>query len=1073
MAGARAERAEASYSADLFSLSKSASFGREAEIHAAAGGYGEAEFSLRRGFKMNAGLGAFAGAGGSVRKFAAASLDVKAMAHAEIQAQAQFPLDFFSESGAVCRLSVGASAGIYGSLSVGLALEDFRRAFLGAQTGIALRLGEIFLDEVTIEAGVWAKAAIAAQASVKCVVAGSLLPDPRGRRKPGFTASFEWGLGLLYGTGLSAFAKLGFRDPSRLVARTADELTAVVLELVEQHAGRSAAEAVPYVRMLLPLALRSCYELGVVAVKEKGAAAKREARERLAAIAREEATAFASELLFADGLRRMRRLFDDPKTTQAVSRLTGEAAARARKALEEFQAALPRRPSLTNVPRLVDPFLEFVSLVRPENAGAWTDAAATVWAALATLARARAADGAKAAVPDSGARVRGHVNRTIGRPSGAPVDASTAARFLVERRALDAAASRPEVRSAIGWLRTLFPGSAPITEVLFAPGPGSLTEATWVALRDGLRQAARDKLEPEVASLLGGVGEGATKEFITEVVRPALLSLGEVILDGVDTLGSAEGRLVFREQVSLLLLQVIGRNAVACGDIVIATALSQAARGMRSLAGTLRGKGNDAFLRFAETALKLTGRRSPRDQLVGILEFGASLAELWDDNERRKLRTNLLAMMDLVGARRNPRAVWRDVARDKQFLPNLKALKAFVAGTAIQLGRLILRAIWLYLKHLVDDVIEMVTAIARDLWEAGKKFVRALESVVRTLRNEIRKLVDAIRHLDRTIKELGREVRRQVAAIKKRLRSRAFREQAVRALRRLGEEGLLHLVRAHPAYKILPTKALKRKAQSLARSAYRGVFDTVFAPLVRAALDAVGAVSALIPERVGVGPEAAPARIEAAVTREASEAIRRVLSRRTRLSVGIKVWGKRIGITLPLPVDAMTRSLAHAVGADGAVQAALRASAGLRKRNAAASHDLQATRARERSREADLRQAEQRLPSVGADQVRVALTSPGDGSVVSGDALLEGVVRGADETFVRPGRNGARRVQAVLDGRPIAFRSDDWRWHAARRELHFRHRLPRGPKAAGHTFTVVATDGRNRPVSATVAFGVV
>ncbi len=91
-------------SADLFTLSKKTSVGRLGELQAAAGAFGAAE------------------------------------------------LDFFSECGAVCRLTAAAEAGIYGSLSIGMALEDFRRLYAHDQAGLAMRLGEIFLDEVAARA---------------------------------------------------------------------------------------------------------------------------------------------------------------------------------------------------------------------------------------------------------------------------------------------------------------------------------------------------------------------------------------------------------------------------------------------------------------------------------------------------------------------------------------------------------------------------------------------------------------------------------------------------------------------------------------------------------------------------------------------------------------------------------------------------------------------------------------------------------------------------------------------------------------------------------------------------------
>jgi hypothetical protein len=1078
-----------SFGVDLFSLSKRTAFGRSAEIYAAANAFAEAEFSTRRGFNMNARLGAFANAGGNVRKFVAATLDLKAMAKAELVAQAQFPLDFFRECGAVCRLAAVAEAAVYGSLSIGLALEDFRRAFAAEQSGIALRLGEIFLDEVTVEGGVWAKAALTAQAQVNCVVAGSLLPNPKAGRAAGFTASVEWGLGFLYGTGFSAFAKIGFRDPRRLVARTSDELTAVLLELVERKMSRdkTVRASVPYVRMLLPVALRSCYELGLTAIEAKPGAVRHEVRAKLLEIVESEATAFASEMLLATGLKRMRRLLEDPKTQKAAAALSTQDAAEARRALDAFQAAIPRRPSLTNVPKLLGPFLDFAAKVHPENIDEWIDVAAIVWAALTTLGRDLVASGAAEAisVPDPGPRVRAHVNRVLQRTSGAALDVAAAEKFLVAGKALPAMlAAFPELGPAVTWLARLFSlagGNATelapdqleaLAKFVFGTPLDrvKVTDEMWARLRAALTEAARTQLEREVLPLLDEVGgDEQTKEFIAAVVKPALLSLSDVVLDNLDSLTSAEGRLVFREQVSLLLLQVIGRSAVICGDILIARALSEGARGMRSLASDLKGSGRSDFVSFAETALKFTGAESPRKKLTDTLEFGAALADLWDAGERKKMREGLLEMMDLLGSRRDSGSVWKKLASSKSFLPNLKQLQAFLKNSALQLGKLILRAIQLYFEQLFVDLKEAVKLVGKALLNAAKAMLRTLQEALNSLKQQLRAIVDAVKQVLASIKNFGRTIKNALAELKARATSKVFRDRALDLLRGLGEAGMLAAVRAFPPYRAIP-KFLRKGGEKIARKAYRAAFDGFVRPILKAVLTLVPGLAAGVLSAASIARQLTPQNLLAKMSTQAKDEFKRAFGGKKGLSIGIKLGKKKLRIPIPLPVDAMANAFGNLFPQDGQLLRAAGIAAGAENQQNAAERELKNQQAKQGQQDAKVQAAQQRFDQVGNASLKIDIASPKAGEVYARAVPLNAVIRGANETYLNPPAGGARRIEAVLDGRALPFRAADWRWDAVRRELHFDRRLEAGAKPNGHTFSVIATDRGAQRFDQGVAF---
>ena len=113
------------------------------------------------GVRFDIGLGALVGLNASFSKFVSAS--AQGEAHAELNAtvQIQVPMNLFEEVGAAVRLRISAEAAAGVTLSLGLNVGDFI-SLVESQVGtntLESRLFLIFLEEVTIGGGVYAKAA--------------------------------------------------------------------------------------------------------------------------------------------------------------------------------------------------------------------------------------------------------------------------------------------------------------------------------------------------------------------------------------------------------------------------------------------------------------------------------------------------------------------------------------------------------------------------------------------------------------------------------------------------------------------------------------------------------------------------------------------------------------------------------------------------------------------------------------------------------------------------------------------------------------------------------------------------
>jgi hypothetical protein len=176
-------------------------------------------------------------------------------------------VNLFDEIGFAVRMQVAAELAAAVQVSLGLKIQDFLD--LAQQDpqmqGLPIDLLRVFLSEITISAGVYAKAALTAQAYAQLVITGTAIAQPAQQIQPGFNIVAGVGAGLKAGAGFRFFAAMEFDSVARFVARTVD----LLVDSARDAAQAALAPASPQVSTLLIAArpvfkttFRIAYEVG-------------------------------------------------------------------------------------------------------------------------------------------------------------------------------------------------------------------------------------------------------------------------------------------------------------------------------------------------------------------------------------------------------------------------------------------------------------------------------------------------------------------------------------------------------------------------------------------------------------------------------------------------------------------------------------------------------------------------------------------------------------------------------------------------------------------------------------------
>lgn len=179
-------------------------------------------------------------------------------AHVAVAVQIMSPLDLFGPQGAglVARIAAEAELSAAIGLDVSVSVADILQAAKVDLGGPLAEMLDAIAEELELSAGIWVRAAFAAEAQLSATATGRLRPGPR--EGAGLTFSTRAAAGFGFGAGLEFMLNVGFPSPHQLCARLGEAVTDAVLGAASKESTKALAAA----RLLLPLGVQSLLELG-------------------------------------------------------------------------------------------------------------------------------------------------------------------------------------------------------------------------------------------------------------------------------------------------------------------------------------------------------------------------------------------------------------------------------------------------------------------------------------------------------------------------------------------------------------------------------------------------------------------------------------------------------------------------------------------------------------------------------------------------------------------------------------------------------------------------------------------
>lgn len=736
---------------------------------------------LKRGIDIDLGLMAMANLDASFSQYLTADLQGSAQAQASVRAQIELPMNLFDELGAAVRLQAIAELAAGVRLGVGLALGDFI-ALAGEDprnAGVPLRLLRVFLEEVELELGFFAKAALSAQVYANLVVTGTAIANPATGARPGFTIAAGAGAGLKAGAGFQVFGSAGVESFGRLVSRSTD---IVVDDTVLRLAHALPAPAAPVRAVLFgsrpafKIALRLAFELG----EQFANPALAHDAAGQAALSTRGLQVVLEELQRAvcDGV--LRASVDALHTLLQPVRAARQAWDGCRAERHALADALESAPAPLSSSEAIDAWLDLMghgsalAAKLSANEPQLIDRIAMGWAALKLAARigervSRAAAGVSVigAPPQQVARafagpMTGSVPPAVKTAieaalaaAGAPVNGPLAYEHLAVYLGRKAVAdllvqANPGLADFLGdlcgpiaadvptLLRLVLDNASSFAVGGGAPDPTAALTAIAAGLQGyvGRRMSAafRSALEPAFA------GNEDLRIYVDEVLLPTLdFALAVTLHEAVGWATSARPAKVVTEALSAVLLKLVGRSLVAVADC--ATAHVQASMSelmLRAADQAGRPNGLVAVL-SANPALSLAAR-DIAELVSDALHVGAEVFGPLPAERRARIRGLLYDVLDPAGGATPAQLM--QALENPALVPNEAALR----GLAQELGEVATERFVLFVQGFVMRLLERLAAA----WLA------ALAAAIAVAEQFLADLSQAIALIQQRLEEIGR-----------------------------------------------------------------------------------------------------------------------------------------------------------------------------------------------------------------------------------------------------------------------------------------------------------------------------
>ena len=863
------------YSRNLLTAGFDASAMDLAEAHGGARITGGLTAEVARGVDLDLQIGAFADLDAAFRRYVNAELTGDAQASARLTGQLQVPINLFDEAGVAVRLTAAAEASAGVQLGLGLAIGDFIALVENQRgmQGLPSRLFRIFMEEIDVGGGVYAKAAISAMAYAHLVFAGRLVETVKGgvTFDPGFEVAAEWGVGLKAGAGFRCYLNMGLKEPRRLVRRTVDVLVDELIHHIDRRLPADEQEVrtlLDLLRVPLKVSFREAYEIGELITErlKVGALTSSQAEAdqlalRAVQVLLEEVQRYVLRKAAEVGVEILRELLE----LSDVSAAEWAALEPQRRGLAGVLQAFPTEPFEPTdanrrywqelVSAATDLGLGIAAAANPEQ---WTRPSAVIWSAteLALAAAERVANvratldflavdplathaafSGPATVQPPSAEVRRLINQTLGRAPDATLEQVNLVAFLVDDVVMGPLRTRsPEVDRLFDLFEQRVAaaqpsGAPPIEELLMSslgafvfsggqPSPVATLRVLSDALEQFVEQQLRETVVPLVSDRLGD--DPTDRRYFDEVCLPTLSFTLDTVFGGIDrwTAGRLPDR-AFQEALSAVLMMLFGRTVVVAGDSLLSH-VGRETQAMFDEAATHAGAPGG----LAELLRPATGGST--EEVVEIvqeaLRLGGEVFGPLPESTRDRLRHLLYEILEPLPLS-DPGGLGDQLA-DQFFIPSRGAAEALagelmgVAATHFRtfVERLLLRAVELAL----EEMEEIVEALGRQVEEWLEALGEALEAVRRML-------LELAAEIARLVAEVEQRFAEAAAAFDRlttRLVGSATRGRLLDELVSLTVSQAAPLLLENPVFGALPAEA-KSEARSLMADGARLVLGPI------------------------------------------------------------------------------------------------------------------------------------------------------------------------------------------------------------------------------------------------------
>jgi hypothetical protein len=1078
-------------SANLFSIS--ASSPSDGRAHGAALAYGSARagFTLHRGLDTQVSFEAQAHADASIRDVIAGSVAGGVDVGAGLGLRLAFPLDLFEQAGVVARLQAQAEAAAFVQVQLGLQLAAVQDLVRERFQGPMRELCDIFLDEATLEAGVWARAAFAAELLAEATLTGSLVPSEDGRI--GFSFSAQYAAGIGFGSGVTFLTNVGFQDPRRLLDRLADRLTNLVLAeadgFVATLSGAARDEATrarALLRLVLPLAGRAAFELGAELASTPEAAHVATAARRIVGSFLDEARSLVLRQVLDLALSKLTAVFEDPVLVDGFEALGVDDRERAlqhlgaiRDSLMALEGAEPSQGVgwLTAIAALLDPAEALIELgiVGGGDRQRWEEALSWLWAAAVLLERVvewAADQGGRGALFGSepvatldNSLIAARVATTISKRPGSALTLADIAQFLADTsllqqlRQLDPATAH--VVDVLQQTLAVLPGSGLLRQLLVDLSPVSAESAQTLlnSMSVQLTHVVRDEVVPKLLTPLKSsraAGDPLVM-LLDTVVTPTVAALPAVVLKQIPGLGSEEAGRRFREALSAILLQSMSQYLTATIDVLLERGLALGEDAVRDGSQAIRDFEHQApafgLLASAATGAFLPVMLTPEDA-AGLLDLAASVMERFNANHRQPLMASLEAVMSLAVADTGLDQTLSTLigTDDPPNRPQLDALLVRVETCAWDLAGLIVpEALKLLGLHFLNEV----ELIANAIFQGAKSVVAAVEAAVAWLAQELAALQAKLKELLDKATALVAGLAGTVEQLASHLLT--LEDQIIDSIRDFGWTLGKVLVSWAPGF-----------AQAAAHDAYNALFEAA-AWVLEAPLKLLQSIAGWVRDELTRQVQAGHldrASLDAAVRHRIHQASAPDVQ--VDLTVDLGPLGHYSFGKLTIPAGTILGAISGMVTGDQAYGQRVDQLVALGDQLRTNQGDQAVTQHRIND-DLDGQKSQASLASIVTGRPLAITSGPANGSVHRQRVLLRLTIDGANRTFVDSPMGLPRRVKLLINGEEYAYSPDQWT--ADDQAVRFSaYLVPGAKKLAPQLLSPVYTFGTlTLPVGATIA----